>query len=298
MLGSQKGNILPKTMDEGFRSFISKLTPTAIEGASAKSHRASIEACLKSNFQMSRFFRTGSFGNGTSISGYSDVDYFAEIPTPRLHNQSNITLNRVKNVLAIRFPNTGVRVATPTVLVPFGFLKSESTEVAPCSHVITSQGFKVYEIANGSNGWMRSCPDAHNQYVRLIDQKHGGKVKRLIRLIKAWKYYRSVPISSFYLELHVAKFCDTETSIIYRYDIKTILLKLHSSGLARLRDPVGFSGYVSPCQTQVQHDVAMSKLATAVVRSEKALESVESGNIRDAFGWYNRLYDGNFVSYY
>ena len=69
-----------RTVDQGFRAFLQRLTPTTGESTAAKTHRASIETCLKNNFGMTRFFRTGSFGNGTSISGYSDVDYFAEIP--------------------------------------------------------------------------------------------------------------------------------------------------------------------------------------------------------------------------
>jgi len=71
---------MTKTIDKGFRIFHTWLTPTATETAAATRHRASIEACLKANFEIKRFFRTGSFGNGTSIRGFSDVDYFASIP--------------------------------------------------------------------------------------------------------------------------------------------------------------------------------------------------------------------------
>src|SRR5258708_3949048 len=71
---------MPRTVDEGFRDFLSRLTPSSYESAAATAHRASIEARLKNDFGLRRFFRTGSFGNGTSISGYSDVDYFASLP--------------------------------------------------------------------------------------------------------------------------------------------------------------------------------------------------------------------------
>jgi hypothetical protein len=72
------------TVEEGFRIFHQRLTPTATETAAAKSHRATIEACLKNNFEITRFFRTGSFGNGTSVRNFSDVDYFASIPNRHL----------------------------------------------------------------------------------------------------------------------------------------------------------------------------------------------------------------------
>lgn len=78
-----------RTVDEGFRIFHSRLTPTATESEAAKRHRASIKGCLEHNFGMTRFFRIGSFGNGTSISGHSDVvHYFAVIPTDRKRESS------------------------------------------------------------------------------------------------------------------------------------------------------------------------------------------------------------------
>ena len=71
---------MPRTIDEGFRDFLLKLTPSSYESDAAKRHRASIEQCIKSNLGLRRFWRTGSFGNGTSIYGRSDVDYMASIP--------------------------------------------------------------------------------------------------------------------------------------------------------------------------------------------------------------------------
>src|SRR5689334_6790916 len=101
---------MPRTIDEGFRDFLIRLTPTPTESEAAKYHRASIEQCLENNFGLRRFFRSGSFGNGTSISGYSDVDYFASIPSERLKRNSSITLSEIRAALDTRFPRTGVHV--------------------------------------------------------------------------------------------------------------------------------------------------------------------------------------------
>ena len=61
---------MPRSITEGFDDFLTKLKSTASESDAAKQHRASIEACLKNNFGLKRFARIGSFGNGTSVSGY------------------------------------------------------------------------------------------------------------------------------------------------------------------------------------------------------------------------------------
>lgn len=286
-----------RTVDEGFRDFLTRLTPSTVESEAAKNHRASIKACLEANFGLKRFFRTGSFGNGTSISGYSDVDYFASIPTEKLKNNSSTSLTEIKDVLAIRFPNTGVKVSCPAICLPFGTNAKEMTEVVPADFVSNNDGIHVYEIPDCSGGWMNASPDAHNAYVRTVDQKLNGKVKPLIRFIKAWKYYNNVPISSFYLELRVAKYADGESSIVYDIDVKSVFAHLSNVSLAKIQDPAGISGLISPCSSDVKLEDAKSKLNTALVRATKAREASDKQNVSDAFYWWNLVFNGNFPGY-
>ena len=289
---------MPRTIDEGFRDFLVRLTPSAAESVAAKNHRASIEACLKYNFGLKRFARIGSFGNGTSVSGCSDVDYLACLPTDQLTQVSTSSLVKVRNALDTRFPNTGVHVNCPAVVVPFGGTAAGTTEIVPADFVSASNGYKTYDIADCSGGWMKASPDAHNAYVQWVDDKLGGKVKPLIRFIKAWKYLRDVPISSFYLELRVAKYAAEEQSIVYEYDVQRVLKLLWDGQLARMQDPMGVSGYISPCKTDAFHTDALSKLFTALTRANKARAAADAGNIQDAFDWWRLLYNDQFPAYY
>lgn len=290
---------MPRTIDEGFSDFLLKLRTTAVETAAAKNHRASIEACIKNNFGLNRFARIGSFGNGTNISGYSDVDYLASIPTAQLTSTSTASLVKVRNALDARFPSTGVRVSCPAITLPFGTYRSEDTEIVIADFIKEESGYKVYEIADCAGGWMRVSPDAHNAYVANIDTKLNGKVKPLIRFIKAWKYYMAVPISSFYLEMRVAKYASGENTIVYDIDIKNVLKSLLQHGLASLQDPMGFSGYISACKSSALRDDALSKLERAVTRAEKATAAHYSSNdISSAFDWWRLVYDGKFPTYY
>jgi len=289
---------MPRTVDEGFAEFLSHLKSTTIETSTAKSHRESIENCLKSNFGLQRFIRIGSFGNGTNISGYSDVDYLACLPTNQLTQNSIYSLGKVRNVLHSRFPASGVRVNSPAICISFGVYVSETTEIVPADYIRTESSFKVYEIADGQGGWMQASPDAHNAYVASVDSKLNKKVKPLIKLVKAWKYYQGVPISSFYLEMWVAKYANEEAAILYDFDLQQVLRKMADSGLAKMHDPMGFSGYISPCNTEAQKHQAISKLETAATRAGKAFASVSEGDIRSAFEWWDILYNYNFPSYY
>lgn len=289
---------MPRNIEDGFRDFLAKLMASAAESAAAKSHRASIEACLKSNFGLKRFTRIGSFGNGTSISGYSDVDYLASLPADQLTQNSTYSLNKVRNALDARFPNTGIRVNCPAVAAPFGGTAAGSTEIVPADYAGDNNGFKIYDIPDCSSGWMRASPDAHNAYVQSVDNKFGGRVKPLIRFIKAWKCFRSVPISSFYLELRVAKYAADEKAIIYEYDVRNVLKLLWDGQLARMQDPMGVSGYISPCKSDSLRTDALSKLSNALTRADKAREASAAEDIQEAFAWWRLLYNNQFPTYY
>lgn len=290
---------MPRTADQGFQDFLSKLTPSGTESQAAANHRYSIETRLKLDFgSVRRFTRIGSFGNGTSISGYSDVDYLACLPTNQLTANSDYSLQKVRNSLDGRFPNTGVRVSCPAVVCPFGNSSAETTEVVPADQVNDSNGYKVYDIADCAGGWMKASPDAHKAYVQSVDEKFGGKVKPLIRFIKAWKCFRDVPISSFHLELRVAKYASDEKSIIYAYDIRNVLKLLWDGQLASMQDPMGVSGYIPACSTEAKRQDALSKLLTAYTRADKALEEYRKENISDAFYWWRLLFNDKFPTYY
>jgi len=145
---------------------------------------------------------------------------------------------------------------------------------------------------------MRSSPDAHNAYVLRHHQRLAQKVKPLVRFMKAWKFFRQVPISSFYLELRVTKYAEAESSIVYSIDVKRILRWLYDIDLAAMQDPMGISGYIQPCASAAQLADAKSKLLTAMVRAEKAREAEDAGKISDAFYWWRLLYGDQFPSYY
>lgn len=154
---------MPRTIEEGFRDFLPKLTPSGTESEAAKSHRHSIETRLKLDFgYVPRFTRIGSFGNATSISGYSDVDYLACLPNAQLTANSDSTLQKVRRSLDGRFPNTGIHVDCPAVVCPFGNVRSETTGIVPADYVEDRNEYKVYDIPDCAGGWMKASPDAHN----------------------------------------------------------------------------------------------------------------------------------------
>ena len=145
---------------------------------------------------------------------------------------------------------------------------------------------------------MKSSPRANNSYVTRINSNLGYKVKPLIIFVKAWKFYNNVPILSFYLEMRIAKLISQEKSVFYSIDLKNIFKHLISIDLAQMINPSGVGGYIQGCKSATNKKDAISKLSTAYSRACKAREAESNDNIKDAFYWWNLLFNQKFPSYY
>ena len=285
------------SVEEGFRTFHTRLSTSRSETDAAKGHRASIDRCLRSRLGMQRFFRIGSFGNGTNISAHSDVDYLACFPERRVFHHSRRLLGQVRRTLDTRFPNTGVGISCPAVKVPFGTLAAESTEVVPAILMGSHGPFPLYRIAAPDNAWMPASPEAHNAYVAELDRNMGGKLKPLIRFVKAWKYYWEVPISSFYLEIAMAIHVSGKTRIVYGEDVHEFFRQLYQLGLPNLQDPMRVSESISPCTSPFAHRRSSRRLRQAEIVARQACKLDGKGETRAAINWWRRLYKQRFPRY-
>ncbi len=292
---------MPNTVEAGFESFLGTLRTTPTETDAAKGHRTSIKSKLDNTFGGIDFFRTGSFGNGTNVAGCSDVDYFAVIAQQQAYLDSGRTLEQVAVALRERFPTTpNIRVNGPSVRVPFGLDGAEATEIVPVYEIgLTRLGFREFRMPDGNGGWKFSAPESHNDYVRVVDQKHDGAVKPLVRFAKAWKFLRNVPIKSFYLEIRIADYAYGEGRILYDVDVKQIFQFMLSDALATVVDPrfPNDNQFLLPCNTALQRADAISKLAVAAERASDAVELRREGKIRQAFQKWNLIFNGAFPLY-
>ena len=290
---------MAKNIEQGFDDFIKRLVPLKSEHQKATSHKGSIKSCFKNNFNCSNFFETGSFGNKTGVRHFSDTDYFAVCADYDSINNSSYLLRKAKKALQYTFWRTAdkIKINSPSVTIPFGNYASENIEVTPCFYdglVNTPFGRKKsYAIADGFGDWVLSSPQAHNAYVKAENKRLNKKLKPLIRLVKAWKFYCNVPLSSFYLELRVTQYAKKKKKIVYETDLYRFIKNLYDMELARIQDPMRVSGYVHPCISDAKREIALSRLRTAKSRTEKAY-GLRKKNISMSFNWWNKFFNGEF----
>jgi len=292
---------MAKSLDVAFDLLLRDIRSTPTETSAAASHRASISAKLFSEFGSARFFRTGSFGNGTNVSGHSDVDYFYVVPDSRLKADSAAMLVDIRASLQERFSTTqNIRVNGPAVQLPFGIDGAEHTEIVPVRYVgKTLLGFDEFRMPDSRGGWMFTAPESHKAYVTDLDTKLDKKLKSLIRLAKAWAYYNDVPLRSFFLEMFIANYASSETWVSYQIDLERIFRSLISSELSPLRDPrfVNDGVYIQACNTEAQRAQAIQSLQSDLVRIEAAREHNKSGRIAAAFDRWDLIFNRSFPNY-
>lgn len=289
------------TIDQAFAEYVATLRATRTEIGAAASHRVSIKAKLEQTFGMTGFFRSGSFGNGTNVSGYSDVDYFAVIPRANLKSDSGRTLAELAAAMRQRFPTTAnIRVNGPAVQIPFGLDGAEHTEIIPVDATGTTKlGFRQFDMPDGNGGWMFSAPESHNAYVTRADDRLHGGVRQLVRLLKAWRWLRGAPIRSFYLEMYATRYVEAEAAIIYRIDVRNVLQRLAADRLPAIIDPrfPDDGRYLEACPTPLQHADALAKVERAASWAADAVSYEYEGRTAAAFNRWDLVFNYAFPLY-
>ncbi|MFF0694554.1 nucleotidyltransferase [Streptomyces tendae] len=257
-------------------------TPTESEFNAARRHRSAIETRLDAHLGLREMFEIGSLRHGTGVWNRSDADFLACLKGIQPGSPWTM-LNKVKETLQDRFPTTEIVIRRPAVVCRFS---DADVEVVPAYPAISG-----YEIANPSDGWMRTYPKNHNQYVNDVNKKHNGAAKKLARQVKIWKYLRNVPVSSCYLEMRSAKHLDGENTYSPIWDLYLTLYKMQAANLASMNDPTGLGSRFGACSSDSNRQVALSKLNTAVSRAEKAKDAYRTDDNAEAVRQLKLLFD-------
>jgi hypothetical protein len=297
---------MAKSVYDGIQEYLGWLQPSPTEVEKRKSHKKTIEHALSAEFKkFNAVLVIGSHTRDTAIHIRSDVDYFGKLGIDDVtwggsRVNAGTTLERTKKALQARFQRTDIWVDGPAVVVGFG-QGSGAVDVVPgvwAGTTATSPQYPVYEIPDGSGGWLRTSPERHAKYLRDEDDRAGGKLSRTIKLLKAWKYARSpkVPVLGFHLELLIAseRVCVGPKS--YQNCLNDSFRLLRDRAGAALNDPLRISGRIGAVNTEAQRQVLTEAARYAYEKSSRALEAEIAGRVGEAFEYWRLVFNGEFPS--
>ena len=286
-----------------FSTLLTRLEPLESEVARARTRIALIRARLTAQFHTSKVAPIGSHSKGTAIRGVSDVDVLAVLRREQLRRgdgyvSSDTLLNWIRDDLDQRFASTVVGRNGLAVTLRFGG-GEHGVDVVPAVYDRPlANGHPLYLIPDGNGGWLNTAPSAHERYLRDANLRSGGKLIRLVRLLKHWRATRtpSIPLSSFHLELVLASEGVAEQVAGYSTLVTSALATLADREGAALRDPLHISGLVSAAATAAQRERLVTALDGAVANAVAAYEAEQAGQLSEALYRWELVFNRTFPS--
>ena len=153
-------------------------------------------------------FLIGSWGKETATRPPRDVDVYFLLPPSvyyryqnRIGNRQTALLQEVKGVLTSTYPNTEMKGDGQVVMVRFN---TYNVEVVP-AFLLQSGCHWICNTADGGS-YKLTAPHEERTQIEQVDAANNGNLRPLIRMLKSWQAFCSVPIKSFQLELVAAEF--------------------------------------------------------------------------------------------
>jgi hypothetical protein len=266
-----------------FDKFLSNITLTQAQLDAGAERKASVVRALNSHYwgvssDSSNSKYVGSWGKFTRVRPPRDVDVLFSLPKSvydrfqlRTGNRQSQLLQEVKNVLAASFPYTDVQGDGPVVKVPFSAYNVELIPAFPLT------GGKYWVCMTDSGGRYKEADyDAEIKLIKDCNDRTKNNLRSLVRMMKCWQAYCSVPIKSFWIELIAVEFIDKweyreKSSLYHDWMVRDFLKYLEGKRYGNVYAPGTY-------EQMYLGEAWFSKAQTARARAEKActLEATDS----------------------
>lgn len=146
----------------------------------------------------------GSYGRDTAIRGFSDLDMLFELPNSVYWqyeryegNGQSALLQAVRQSLLRTYSRTDIGADGQVVVVSFdGGMKFE---VVPCFMNKDEHSF-TYPDSNNDGKWKVTDPKPEIDAIATMDAQCNYNLKRLCRMMRAWKNEWSVPMGGLLID--------------------------------------------------------------------------------------------------
>jgi hypothetical protein len=55
--------------------------------------------------------------------------------------------------------------------------------------------YPIYAIPDGGDWWLNTSPEIHNKYINRVNEKSAYQLRRMVQLVKYWRFCRTPSIS-------------------------------------------------------------------------------------------------------
>ncbi|NEO22688.1 MAG: nucleotidyltransferase [Moorea sp. SIO4A1] len=171
----------------------------------------------KINYQVKHSIYVGSYGRGTAVKGFSDLDIIFILP-PDLYRQYNsyqsngqsALLQSVKKSLQATYSRTDIGGDGQVVVIQFtDGIKFEVVPAFECK----DSSFR-YPDSNNGGSWKNTNPRPEIKTIKENDKLMNGNLINLCRMARAWKKEWNVPMGGLLIDTLANNFL---RSLQYKY---------------------------------------------------------------------------------
>lgn len=214
---------------EDFKTFCSNLSiPNHVRSSISQRYRR-ITRRLNLDFwdidsETQHSMYVGSYGRGTAIKGFSDLDMIFWLPKEYFYRYSGYSYNGqsamlqdVRRSLLQTYPSTEIGGDGQVVVV--SFTDGITFEVVPA--FLNEDGSFTYPDSNDGGRWRKTNPKPEIEAIASMDAICNGNLKRLCKMVRAWKRTWNVPMGGLLIDTLAYRFLQDwkykEESFLY-YD--------------------------------------------------------------------------------
>ena len=151
----------------------------------------------------------GSYGRDTAIKGISDLDMVFLLPSDVYYQYDGYTTNgqsqllqAVKNSIGQTYSRTDVGADGQVVDVTFS--DGMIFEVVPCFE--NKAGTLTYPDSSNGGSWKTTNPRPEIAEINSVDKDCNNNLKRLCRMMRAWKSKWDVPMGGLLIDTFACRF--------------------------------------------------------------------------------------------
>lgn len=291
---------MARTIAAAFDEFNDNIKPSPATWAKVYQRRDAVVDVLKTAFPETsdvsyRSHRIiGSLGRNTASRPVADIDLMVHLNVAMdlwnksyKYNSSDF-LYRVRR--SLNNASTVKKIGARGQAVRLFYTDGLTVDVA----AVEKYSDGSYAIPDGSGSWLTTNPVRHETYLNGQNERLTGDLKKIIRFAKQWNIAHSSRLSSFHLEMLVARTfaemgTNSRTALRMFFD--------HNSYNLSVNDPAGYSGDLSSYLTWSQSNVVNDSLVKARDRADAALRAEYQGNHAEAIRLWRVILGDNFPIY-
>jgi len=288
---------------ESFSKIVWRTQLSAADIDAFNTHEEQVVARLRSDFDVVKIVRMGSFSRGSAVRGSSDLDLLVvltrdEIMWGENFKRSGTVMQNVRASLAARFRQTDIGRDGQAVVVFFG--DDRTVDVVPAAYggPQKNNGRPLYWIPDGKDGWMPTAPETHGKYIADGETASGNKLKSVTRILKYWAGCRSpaLPLSGFHLELLLtqAETCAPGRSL--SACVADALTLLARRDCRALQDPSRLSGLISAAPTDAKREKLLAAARQSANWAATAVNYEAGYDAQNARRYWSMAFNGGFPS--